>query len=165
MNESTNLCLSCGLCCDGTLIGFVKLDPNEISKIKEVKNIEEVNGNGFFLQPCSDYCDGCTIYAQRPKQCASFKCGLLTSVEQKKLDFNSAIEIINSVKLKKEVIEKNTTALGLELKAKSFYFKTLELKKLIKNISTKSKLSQNHQELNLNLKELDKITSEKFDLL
>ena len=87
MNDSSNICLSCGLCCDGTLIGFVQLESEEIPAIRELMDVEGVKDKGVFLQPCSKYCDGCTIYSQRPKQCASFKCGLLNSVEQKELDF------------------------------------------------------------------------------
>ncbi len=106
MNDSTNICLSCGLCCEGTVIGFVQLDKEELPAIREIMDIEEERGNGFFLQPCAKYCDGCTIYAKRPKQCASFKCGLLKSVEQKELDLDSAIEIVNMVKQKTSIIEK-----------------------------------------------------------
>ena len=165
MIESTNLCLSCGLCCDGTLIGFVRLDTKELSDLSEIKHIEEADGKGFFLQPCDDYCDGCTIYSQRPKQCAKFKCGLLKSVEKKKVDFDSAIEVINTVKQKKEVIEKKVAKLKLELKHKSFYFKTVELKKILQHIKYESDLSKNHQQLMSDLNALELIISEKFDLL
>ena len=39
MNDSTNICLSCGLCCDGTLIGFVQLCEEEIPELSKL--IEE----------------------------------------------------------------------------------------------------------------------------
>jgi len=131
MSDPLNICLSCGLCCDGTLIGFVKLDSEELPGMREVMDIEDENGNGFFLQPCNSYCDGCTIYSKRPKQCASFKCELLKSFEQKELNFDSAIEIINVVKQKKIAIEKKVAILQIELQSQSFYFKMVELKKLL----------------------------------
>ncbi|MBL4710341.1 MAG: hypothetical protein JKY48_18070, partial [Flavobacteriales bacterium] len=66
MNDSLNICLSCGLCCDGSLIGHVQLDREEIPVVRELMDIEDENGNGFFLQPCTKYCDACNIYSQRP---------------------------------------------------------------------------------------------------
>ena len=131
MNDSLNICVPGGLCCDGTLIGHVQLNREELPALRKLMDLEDESGNGFFLQPCSKYCDGCSIYSQRPKQCASFNCGLLTSYEQKELDFDSAIEIINVVKQKKIDIEKKIVILNIELQSKSFYFKMVELKKLL----------------------------------
>ena len=131
MNVSSNICLSCGLCCDGTLIGFVELDSEELPILSGLMDLEDANDKGFFLQPCNNYCDGCAIYSQRPKQCSSFKCGLLKSVEQKELDFDNAIDTIIEVKHKKISIEKKIETLNIKLQAQSFYFKMIELKKLL----------------------------------
>lgn len=159
MSDPLNICLSCGLCCDGTLIGFVKLDSEELPGMREVMDIEDENGNGFFLQPCNSYCDGCTIYSKRPKQCASFKCELLKSFEQKELNFDSAIEIINVVKQKKIEIEKKVAILQIELQSQSFYFKMVELKKLLQKNKSESSLTQNHIELLSDLEQLDSLIS------
>lgn len=164
MNDSSNICLSCGLCCDGTLIGFVQLDSDEIPAVKEVMDIEEANGQGFFLHPCKKYCDGCTIYAQRPKQCGKFKCGLLNSVEQKELDFDSAIETISVVKQKKDAIVQKLATLPFELKSGSFYFQMVELKKLLQKIKSESSLTQNHLALISDLEQMDSLLLEKFDV-
>ena len=164
MNDSSNICLSCGLCCDGTLIGFVELNTQEKTELRELMDIVESNEKGFFLQPCNKYCDGCTIYSQRPKQCASYKCGLLKSVEQKELDFNLALEIINEVKQKKINIEKNITTLQLELQSQSFYFKMIELKKLLQKYEAESSLKQKYLELISELEQLDNLLVSKFDL-
>lgn len=164
MNDSSNLCLSCGLCCDGTLIGFVQLDSEELPAVKEAMDIEEANGQGFFLHPCNKYCDGCTIYSKRPKQCALFKCGLLKSVEQKELDFNSAIETISVVKQKKDAIVQKLAALPFELKSESFYFQMVELKKLLQKMKSESSLTQNHLALISDLQQMDNLLLEKFDV-
>jgi Fe-S-cluster containining protein len=164
MNDASNICLSCGFCCDGTVIGFVKLDREELPAIRKLMDIEEEHGNGFFLQPCNNFCDGCNIYSKRPKQCASFKCGLLKSVEQKELEFNSAIEIIDEVKQKKISIEKKLATKQFELKSQSFYFKMVELKKLLQKNKSVSSLTQNHLELISDLEQLDSLLSNKFDV-
>jgi len=164
MDDSLNICLPCGLCCDGTLIGHVQLNREELSAVRELMDIEDESGNGFFLQPCSKYCDGCSIYSQRPKQCASFNCGLLKSHEEKKLDSDSAIEIINRVKQKKSTIEKSLVLLNIELQSQSFYFKMVELKKVLQKIKFESSIAQKHIELTADLKELDGLLIEKFGI-
>jgi Fe-S-cluster containining protein len=162
MNDSLNICLSCGFCCDGTVIGFVQLGREELPVLRELMEIEDANGKGFFLQPCNNYCDGCNIYSKRPKQCTNFKCGLLKSLEQKELDFDSAIEMINVVKQKKIAIEKKLAILQFELQSQSFYFKMVELKKLLQKNKSESSLTQNHLELISDLEQLDSLLSKKF---
>jgi Fe-S-cluster containining protein len=158
MNDSSSICLSCGFCCDGTDIGFVELDQEEVPAMRKLMDLEEVNGNGFFLQPCKNFCEGCQIYSKRPKQCASFKCGLLQSVEQKELDFDAAIEMIQELKLKKNVLEEKLVAQALELESPSLHFKMHELKKRLQKAS-KSSLTQKQLELISELEQFDALLS------
>ena len=162
MSDLNDICLACGLCCDGTLLGFVQLESEEVPVMKELMQVENANGDGVFIQPCSKYCDGCTIYSKRPKQCASFKCGLLKSFEKKELDFDMAIELINEVKQRKIVVEKKLALQEFKLQSHSFYFKMVELNRLHKSMSSPS--TQNYLDLISELKQLDEILSEKFDL-
>tara|TARA_B110000238_G_C15931764_1_gene355021 strand:+ start:120 stop:623 length:504 start_codon:yes stop_codon:yes gene_type:complete len=162
MNDSLNICLSCGLCCDGTLIGYVKLGSEELPALRELLNIEEEGGKGFFLQPCKSYCDGCTIYSNRPKQCDNFKCGLLKSVEQKELSFDTALERINAVSQKKMSIEKKIAKLPFELESNSFYFKMTELKTLLYKKKAESPVTQNQLELIPDLEQLNSLISKNF---
>lgn len=162
MSDSLNICLPCGFCCDGTLIGYVQLNPEELPTLRELMEIEDANENGFFLQPCNNYCDGCTIYSKRPKQCANFNCGLLKSVEQKELGFDSAIEIINEVKEQKSAIEKKLDALQFELKSKSFHFKMVELNTLLQKKKSEASLTQGHLELLSDLEQLNGLILGKF---
>ncbi len=166
MSDSTNLCLSCLQCCNGTLIGFVQLESDEIKKLNGLLAIEEDhNGAGVFLQPCNKLCaDGCAIYEQRPKQCRSFNCGLLNSVEQKEIDFESAVEVINLVKQKRIGIEKKLEQLSIELKSESFYFKMVELKKVLKRMESEAPLTPNHLALATDLKQLGSILPSKFGI-
>ncbi|MCY1722993.1 YkgJ family cysteine cluster protein [Prolixibacteraceae bacterium Z1-6] len=165
MSELLNICLSCGVCCDGSLIGFVQLDNDELPALRKLMDIEEVDNIGLFLHPCTKLgCDGCTIYSQRPRQCGKFKCGILKSIEKKELDFDSAIEVINVLKEKKIAIEKQLATLPFELHSPSFYFKILELKKLFLKDKSGLSLSQNNPELISNLKELDKLVTKNFGI-
>ncbi|MDG1160230.1 MAG: YkgJ family cysteine cluster protein [Flavobacteriales bacterium] len=164
MKDLSSICLSCGLCCDGTLIGFVHLDANEVPEVRKHMDIEEEQGHGFFLHPCKRYCDGCTIYADRPKQCGLFKCGLLKSVEQEELQFNLALDAIAELKELKLSIEANLSSLRFELKSHSFYFRIVELKKRLLKLEQATDLSSEHQLLVQSLQEFDTLLLEKFDL-
>jgi Fe-S-cluster containining protein len=164
MNESSNLCLSCGLCCDGTLIGFVELANEELVAARKTLDIEEENGHGFLLQPCSKYCNGCTVYDKRPKHCASFKCGRLQSLEQKEVNFEQASAMIQEVKLQKTRIDKKLASLDFDLKSPSFYFKMIELMKLLKEKEATSVLQADEQELMKELKQFNRLTSKNMGM-
>ena len=166
MSDSSSICLSCLLCCDGTLIGFVQLEQEEIPPLKALLDIEEdSNGSGVFLHPCNNLCaEGCTIYDDRPKQCRTFNCGLLKSVEQKEIAFDSAVEIINEVKQKKNAIEKQLIHLNIKLKSSSFYFKMVELKKLLKRFPTEENTTPKHLTLISNIEKLEIILPAKFGI-
>jgi Fe-S-cluster containining protein len=157
MSDSSSLCLSCGFCCDGTVIGFVQLDKEEIPRIREIKKIEEEQGNGFFLQPCDSFCDGCTIYSSRPKQCGIFKCGLLKSLEQKEVEFDTAVAMIGEVRSNKVVIEEKVARHQFDLHSKSFYFQMIELKNLLEGNKIKATLSTSHEEMLSDLKQFDSL--------
>ena len=163
MSDPTNICLSCGLCCDGTLIGFVQLESEELSPLRKLMEIEQTGENGMFFLPCNELgCNGCNIYSQRPKACRNFECGVLKSVEKKELTFDKATEVIDVVKQKKIAIEKQVATLQIELQSKSFHFKMLELKKLFRKDKSELFLSESHQELKLKLSELEKLLSKSF---
>lgn len=121
-------------------------------------DIIDDNGNGFFLNPCNKYCAEFTIYSQRPKQCASFECKLLKNFEQKKLNFDPAMEIINAIKEKKSAIEKKVANLQLELQSPSFYFKMVEFKKWLRK-NKDSSLTQDHLALISDLEQLDSLVA------
>ena len=163
MSDPTNICLACGLCCDGTLIGFVQLESEELAPVKQLMDIEQTGENGMFFLPCNELgCNGCNIYSQRPKACRNFECGVLKSVEKNELSFDKATEVIEVVKQKKIAIEKHVATLQIELQSKSFHFKMLELKKLLRKDKSELSLSQSHQELKLELEELEKLLTKSF---
>ena len=162
MNDSTNICLSCGICCDGTLIGFVELDKAEMPALKNLMEIEDSDNGGFFLQPCKKFCDGCTIYAHRPKNCDNFKCKLLNSVDQKELGFETAVAIIEVVKQKKLALEAQLAELKIVLKSPSFYFKMVELRNLLLQKKSEPAFPPKHKVLLADLENLDSLLSKEF---
>lgn len=68
-----DLCLDCGLCCDGSLFWAVPVaavDPAPVPRDAE----------GRLRQPCPRFDGRCTIYAERPAACRAFDCRVLQIV-------------------------------------------------------------------------------------
>ena len=117
MNESIEqLCPNCGLCCDSTLFADVELRPGD--NAKRLKQLgftlhQKAKMKLAFSQPCSCF-DGklCRIYAERPKRCGLFECGLLRRVEAGELTVNAALKKIASAKNQAEQVRGLLRSLG-----------------------------------------------------
>lgn len=78
LSLASRLCLSCGLCCDGTLYEHAKVHEGEAAQT-ELAGFKVQKGDrkrSTFLFPCHNL-DGkcCTAYERwRPKVCSSFFC-------------------------------------------------------------------------------------------
>ncbi len=71
---ATDLCLSCGLCCDGSLFKAVELEAGDEAHAGAA--IE-----GRLPQPCRFHgAEGCGVYAARPGQCRAFSCRVREAV-------------------------------------------------------------------------------------
>src|SRR6266513_1567815 len=106
-SSSQSLCLTCGLCCDGTLFSSVRLKPDdEIIPLKTVGiNVVSDSDPNIFKLPCAAHKNcTCVVYANRPQDCRTYKCELLKRFERGEMPHEAALEIINKVVcLKNEV--------------------------------------------------------------
>jgi len=109
MNEHQSLCLSCGLCCDGTLFERVPLQPSDDRlplKTAGIK-IQRKNAENHFSQPCVAYRKNCCqVYADRPANCQRYRCKLLQRVEKGKISGREAERKIKRALELKEAFEK-----------------------------------------------------------
>lgn len=74
----SELCLSCGVCCDGTLFSSAPLAPGEAARLGERVSVLDAGTMDF---PCRAL-DGarCTIYDERPHICRDFNCLVLAEL-------------------------------------------------------------------------------------
>ena len=98
----SQLCPHCGLCCDSTLFADVELRQGDNAKqlAKLGLTIEKKTPNKLaFAQPCACF-DGkfCGIYADRPRRCRTFECGLLKRVQAGGLEAKAALKSIAQAK-------------------------------------------------------------------
>src|SRR5471032_280495 len=116
MNESVSqLCPNCGLCCNGVLFADVELRAgDDAGRLAELGlSLAKKGGKLAFAQPCACF-DGklCTIYADRPKRCRTFECGLLKRVQDSELDADAALKTIAYTKHKAEKVRVLLRQLG-----------------------------------------------------
>ena len=86
-----DLCLSCGLCCDGSLFWAVPVERDE-----EVP--APLDADGRLRQPCACFDGACTIYADRPAACRTFDCRVLQTVRAGRWDHAWAREQIAAMR-------------------------------------------------------------------
>ena len=96
-----HLCLACGLCCNGVLFRDVELqatdDLETLQKLGlTIRPSRSASRTPRFAQPCAALCSGnqCRIYAERPKRCRDFDCGVLKEVIQGELEVDDALRLI-----------------------------------------------------------------------
>jgi hypothetical protein len=105
VDSAEQLCLACGLCCDGTLFHHVQLgDGDDAGKLKTlglpVKTPRAKAPVARFPQPCSALCADrtCRVYASRPGQCRSFECGVLKDLQAGRLASPAALRLVRQAR-------------------------------------------------------------------
>lgn len=115
-----NLCLHCGLCCDGTLFRDVELQPgDDVEKLRALalplhsRRPEEADSLKF-PQPCSALCSDlkCRVYADRPSRCREFECALFNAVAVGKVALPAALKTIRQTRQQAEKVRRLLRELG-----------------------------------------------------
>src|SRR5215472_3148229 len=104
MNCVDQLCPNCGLCCDSTLFADVELRAGDDARRLQELGLtlfQKTKAKLAFSQPCACF-DGkfCKIYADRPKRCRLFACGVLKRVDSGELPVGSALKMISEAKVR-----------------------------------------------------------------
>jgi Fe-S-cluster containining protein len=98
MNSIDELCPQCGMCCDSTLFADVELragdDPRRLAALG-LELQRKARTKLAAPQPCACF-DGklCKIYADRPRRCRLFECGLLKRVQEGEMPAAMALKRI-----------------------------------------------------------------------
>jgi len=96
MSSVGTLCLACGLCCDGTLFGRVRVDAAEAAHARRhgLVVLDQDDGSRL-VQPCAAL-EGtcCRIYADRPDTCRRYHCDLAAALAGDELDLDEALVLV-----------------------------------------------------------------------
>jgi Fe-S-cluster containining protein len=101
VTSAEQLCLACGLCCDGTLFDNVRLGPDDDAKALKVLGLPVAVSRSrtpvtFFRQPCAALCADrtCRLYADRPGQCRTFECGVFKDAQAGRIKSAAALRLV-----------------------------------------------------------------------
>lgn len=116
-----DLCLACGLCCNGVIFADVKLQPGDAAArlrtlglpLTEVSARRAQGGGQKLLQPCPAF-DGCEcrVYADRPGYCRQFECVLLKSVKARRTPAAQALRVVRTARQRAEKVKRLLRELG-----------------------------------------------------
>lgn len=97
--DGSRLCLACGLCCQGILHEFVRVDPDEAAAVEALGFVVQASKNGpVFPLPCSYHRQGCcSIYGDRPRTCGTYQCRLLRRHLSREATFDRALALVARV--------------------------------------------------------------------
>lgn len=119
VTSAEQLCLACGLCCDGSLFGHVRLGPDDdAKKLKSlglpVSVSRAQNPVARFPQPCAALCTDrtCRVYADRPVQCRTFECGVFKDAQASRITFSSALRLVKQARQRVDKIRRLLRKLG-----------------------------------------------------
>ena len=111
------ICVECGMCCDGTLFLHAHLSPGERGHLPEriEKNSYTREGKDYFRLPCEYFDKKCTIYDQQKAEiCSSFRCQLLNDFAAGKVFLKEAVEIVRSaLQMRAEILEHYSRVSGV----------------------------------------------------
>jgi uncharacterized protein len=103
----SQLCLACGMCCDGTLFTFVAISSEEARTLKAAGvEVRDEAGRLKLPQRCGalDGCK-CTVYDRRPFVCRRFDCLLARSLKDKELPLPEALGIVAEARARLDRLE------------------------------------------------------------
>ena len=91
-DRSPELCISCGLCCNGAMFEEVWVESGEVKSAQAAgMDVFVKNERPFIALPCKSHQDGkCAIYPTRFYRCSAYQCMLLENYRSGKIGFDPA---------------------------------------------------------------------------
>src|SRR5262245_49322308 len=100
--DGSELCLQCGLCCDGTIFTDVPLNDGEEDYVESLglEVLATGDGGSKWLLPCPKLVDGCcSLYTiGRPAMCGSYRCVLLKDYLAGTRRLDEALPVVHLVR-------------------------------------------------------------------
>lgn len=115
LTKSSDLCLNCGLCCDGTLFSNVVVTAEGVSPVVAEAGFRLSPDGKSFVQPCQALRSRrCSVYADRPATCRTFRCKLLRALERGTIDVDAATGLVAQASAQRDCIRRDLAGLGPE---------------------------------------------------
>lgn len=98
--EISDLCVDCGMCCDGTLFSKARIRDEEDRKHAASMDFVtfELDKGLYFKMPCPHFAGCCSIYDRnRPHICSTFFCNPLSKVHRGEQNMAEAIQQVKAL--------------------------------------------------------------------
>jgi Fe-S-cluster containining protein len=119
LNSLEQLCLACGLCCDGTLFDNVRLEPDDDAGQLKALGLPVALSRArpaaaHFPQPCAALCAdrSCRVYPHRPKQCRTYECMVFKETQAGRLDPAAALRLVTRARRQADRVRRLLRKLG-----------------------------------------------------
>ena len=95
--NASDICVGCGLCCNGVLYRRARAELHEHEQLSEAGHtLEDLDEKSYFVLPCQyESCGRCTIYESRYTVCRTFRCALLRQVESGEIPAADARQVVD----------------------------------------------------------------------
>ncbi len=164
-STAEDLCLACGLCCNGVLFADVKLQPDDDAGQLEALDLPLSKGAGAVRcsQPCAAY-DGyrCGVYAHRPRYCREFECLLLKSTKTGRTSSEAASRVIRTARERADRVRSLLLVLGDTNEHLSLSKRYRRTVKRLEKVSFDEVTAERYGELTLAVHDLNLLLSEAF---
>ena len=101
-SHSNRLCLSCGLCCDGSVVAGTELTREDAAHARRIGlTVVALDGSRQgFRHPCPllQADAACAAYADRPRSCREYRCALLVRYETGHTSLDTALTVVRTAK-------------------------------------------------------------------
>ncbi len=106
LSPASELCTSCGLCCDGTVFSVARMEDGDVPPpgFAEGARWRETPEEPAFLLPCHAFVGQCGIYGNRPRVCQSYRCRVLRRAETGKHTWERAQELVRLGKERRDAL-------------------------------------------------------------
>jgi Fe-S-cluster containining protein len=167
--SSENLCLECGLCCNGVIFADVELNSTEAKELKsKIPGLRAAPTKGQAAsaklpQPCAAL-DGCRcrIYSDRPTYCRQFECLLLKNVQAGRLNCAAALRVIRTAQHRADKVRGLLRELGDTNEEKALSHRFQRAAKQFETAPLTDANAQTYADLTLAVHELNLLLSEAF---
>lgn len=167
--ESNDLCLECGLCCNGVLFADGQLQPDDNSsrleklglKLKQKPKTEGAKRK--FIQPCAAF-DGCRcgIYTERPAYCRQFECLLLKRVASGETSRTEASRIVSRARCRVSKVKRLLRDLGDADESVALSIRFRRMARQLESRQLDSDAAERFSELTLAAHDLNMLLAEAF---
>ncbi len=104
--RSSDLCVSCGMCCDGTLFTYADLLDGEKVRVDMLgipTGTHKKSGKDYLHLPCPKFDGGCcSVYANRPQICQRYLCDLTRGVLNGSVSYRRAKARVTALRKRRD---------------------------------------------------------------